>query len=153
MRPYSLDIRERVVAAVDAGEDRSEIVRLFRISNATIKRYLRKRREVGNLGSKSPPGRVAVLGDALRDGLAAQVAAHPDATLAEHCALWATAHQQPVSTASVSRALAALRLTRKKRRSGPASGTTTSGRPGTPRRNTSSPSVSSGSTSAGPTRA
>lgn len=41
MRAYSQDLRERVLRAVDLGRSRAEIVRLFGISSATIKRYLR----------------------------------------------------------------------------------------------------------------
>lgn len=38
MRAYSVDLRERIVAAVDAGEARPAIARLFQVSVATIKR-------------------------------------------------------------------------------------------------------------------
>jgi len=40
MRAYSQDLRERVLRAVDLGHSRAEIVQLFGISLATIKRYL-----------------------------------------------------------------------------------------------------------------
>jgi transposase len=38
MKAYSQDLRERVLRAVDLGRSRAEIVRLFGISSATIKR-------------------------------------------------------------------------------------------------------------------
>jgi len=38
MKAYSEDVRERVVAAVDAGAARPVIARLLRVSQATIKR-------------------------------------------------------------------------------------------------------------------
>lgn len=39
MRAYSLDLRERVVPAVDQGYSRAEIRKLLSVSSATIKRY------------------------------------------------------------------------------------------------------------------
>jgi transposase len=49
MRAYSMDLRERVVAAVDRGTPRKEIVRTLGVSEPTIRRYLRLRRETGSL--------------------------------------------------------------------------------------------------------
>ena len=41
MRAYSQDLREKVLRAVDQGHPREEIVKVFGVSRATIKRYLR----------------------------------------------------------------------------------------------------------------
>jgi transposase len=41
MKAYSQDLRERVLRAVDQGYPKAEIVQLFGISRASIKRYLR----------------------------------------------------------------------------------------------------------------
>ena len=43
MKAYSQDLRERVLRAVDLGHSRAEIVQLFGVSLATIKRYLKQR--------------------------------------------------------------------------------------------------------------
>jgi transposase len=43
MKAYSQDLRERVLRAVDLGRPRAEIVQLFGVSLATIKRYLKQR--------------------------------------------------------------------------------------------------------------
>lgn len=48
--------------------------------------------------------------------LRAQVAAHPDATLAEHAERWLAATGVRVSPATLSRLFARLRITHKKRR-------------------------------------
>ena len=47
--------------------------------------------------------------------LAAQVAAHPDATLAEHCHRWQTSQGVTVSISTMRRHLQRLGITRKKR--------------------------------------
>lgn len=53
----SEDLRERVVRALDQGKSRQEIVKLFGVSLATLKRYLKQRREAGSLKPKAIPGR------------------------------------------------------------------------------------------------
>ena len=78
MKAYSLDLRERVLRAVDQGEPRSEIVRMLGVSLSTIKRYLKQRRESGHVRPKAIPGRPARKGAALEGGLVAQLQAHPD---------------------------------------------------------------------------
>ena len=43
MKTYSQDFRERMLAAVDRGVDRAEAVRVFEVSLATLKRWLKRR--------------------------------------------------------------------------------------------------------------
>ncbi|MFL5658370.1 MAG: IS630 transposase-related protein, partial [Ktedonobacteraceae bacterium] len=47
MKAYSQDLRQRVLRAVDAGQTQAEIAKTFAVSVATIKRYLKQRREIG----------------------------------------------------------------------------------------------------------
>ena len=49
MRAYSQELRHQVLCAVDEGISRAEIIECFQVSRATIKRYLKQRRENGNL--------------------------------------------------------------------------------------------------------
>lgn len=81
MKAYSLDVRERIVRAVDQGYARAEIIELFGVSRATIKRYLKQRCETGQLRRKPIPGRPPKKSAPLQTGLVAQLEAHPDATL------------------------------------------------------------------------
>ena len=46
MRPYSKDLRLRVLAAVDAGKPREEISETFSVSEPTITRWLRRRCQI-----------------------------------------------------------------------------------------------------------
>ena len=59
------------------------------------------------------PGRSRRIGLQAEAALREQVRAHPDATLVEHCALWATS-QDVVSAATMSRALRRLGMPLKK---------------------------------------
>ena len=49
MKPYSEDLRERVVAAVERGTKRSAGVETFAVSLPTLKRWVKQRRETGAL--------------------------------------------------------------------------------------------------------
>ena len=83
MRPYSLDLRERIAAAIDDHEGSiREIARLFRVSTSCIVRLLQRRRATGTLdpephGGGTPPA----LGPDDWERLAALVREQPDATL------------------------------------------------------------------------
>jgi len=49
MKPYSKDLRLRVLAAVDSGEPREQVAKAFSVSMPTIKRWLKRRRETGDV--------------------------------------------------------------------------------------------------------
>lgn len=120
-RPYSVDLRERLLQARDAGLAPVEIERTFGISTRTQRRWIAQQRTSGSLVPRSSPGRPAKIGPAHLPALRAQVATHPDATLAEHCARFAAAQGIAISRATMSRHLANLGLPLKKRPSSPAS--------------------------------
>jgi transposase len=115
MQAYSQDLRQRILYAVDQGTPRTEITKIFAVSRSTIKRYLKLRRETGDIKPKVIPGRPAKKGAALLVGLQPQLNAHPDATLAEHCQLWEATQGIRVSSATMSRAIQRLNWTRKKK--------------------------------------
>jgi len=100
---------------VDQGQPRAEIIKTFTISQSTIKRYIKLRRETGNVKPKAIPGRPSKKGAALHTGLLPQLEAHPDATLVEHCQLWEATQDVRVSSATMSRAIQHLNWTRKKK--------------------------------------
>lgn len=121
---YSLDLRKRVLAAVDRGMSRSQAAQQFQVGRATITTWVTLRRERGSLAAQAPPGRPRTIGPADHDALLAQLMAQPDATLPAHVANWTAQHPaQTLSVASMSRAIRRLGWTRKKSRSAPASKT------------------------------
>ena len=131
MKPYSKDLRLKVLAAVDRGMPRAEAAKVFGVSLPSIKRYLKMRRETGDVEPKPLPGPRARKGAALEAALPAQVRANPDLTLEEHRELFEEAEGVRVSTATVSRAFGRLGLPLKKRASPPPSATRKRGRAGT----------------------
>ena len=123
MKAYSPDLREKVLRAVDQGKSRREIVNVFGVSLATLKRYLKQRRETGNVLPKPIPGRPSKKFALLEAGLVAQLKAHSDATLEDHCRLWEQTHGMRVCTSTMSRAIRRVGWTRKKKRWVPANAT------------------------------
>src|SRR5258707_9911469 len=105
MRAFSYDLRQRILRAVDQGMPRAEIIETFAVSRSTIKRYLKLRRETGDVKPKAIPGRPSKKEAALHARLLPQLEAHPDATLVEHCQLWKATHSIQVSSATMSRAM------------------------------------------------
>ena|SRR5438552_14441676 len=114
MKAYSQDLRERVVHAIDQGKSQQEVSHLFEISPSTIKRYLRQRRLQGHLQPKKITDRPPTKRAPLQIRLLAQLEAHPDATLQEHCDMWEAQGGIKVSIATMSRTIRFLGWTRKK---------------------------------------
>ena len=114
MQAYSLDLRERIVGAVDRGMPRAEVAATFGVSASTITRYLRQRRQTGSLAARARPGQPARTVAALVAGLQPLLDQCPDATQAEQAARWHTLTGQTVSPSSIRRAMRALDWTRKK---------------------------------------
>ncbi len=52
MHAYSLDLRERIVRAVEAGHARAGVARTFQVSLSTVKRYAAQHRTTGSLAPK-----------------------------------------------------------------------------------------------------
>jgi transposase len=69
MKAYSKDLRLRVLSAVDAGTPREEVAKTFFASMPTIKRWLKRRREMGDVEPEPIPGRPARKGAMLKEWL------------------------------------------------------------------------------------
>src|SRR4051812_1432977 len=106
MKPYCVDLRERVVAALDRGLTRSEVITTFQVSLASLKRWLATRRDTGNLAPRPATGGPSLtITPAHEQELRSQVAAHPDASVAEHADLWNAAHNSSLSQSTLFRAI------------------------------------------------
>jgi transposase len=115
MKAYSQDLRERVLRAAEQGMPHQEIVQVLGVSLATIGRYLKHRRETGQVATKAIPGRPSQKIASLQAGLEGQLRAFPDATLQQHAQYWQERQGMQVSRSSVGRAIKRMGWTRKKR--------------------------------------
>src|SRR5436309_9277648 len=83
MAPYSMDLRQRVLRAWDAGMDAESVAAKYEVSRAWVHRLVQRRRQTGSIAPRQQTKfrRRVLAGQESR--LAALIAARPDATLAE----------------------------------------------------------------------
>lgn len=115
MKAYPAELRIRIVRAVEGGMAQTEAARLFAVSTRTIRRYLTAHRAGGDLTPGQSPGRPPRIGRDQAAAVQAQVAHHPDATLAEHCDIWEREQGSRVSVATMSRTIRGRAITVKKK--------------------------------------
>jgi len=128
MKTLSLDIRKRILACYDEKKHtREAIAKRYCVSLGMVKKLIQQRKSIGEIGPLyHRAGRKPKITEAHRSGMIAIIRKRPDATLAEMREMLGLA----CSLVAIHRALAAIGMTYKKRRSEPASRTaTTSGRP------------------------
>ena len=120
-KPYSQDLRERVIAAVDTGTGAYVAAPLFQVSVSYIYKALIRRRKTGEVTARpsggGPKPKLAPHDDALR----ARVAAEPDITLAELQAWLLAERKIKVSIGCLWNRLKVLNLPLKKSHSEPPS--------------------------------
>jgi transposase len=117
-RAYSVDLRERVVAAYELGEGTDEeVAALFQIGEATVHRWKRLKRETGSLATRPHGGGVPLrIKPEKHDLVRSMFAKEPDLTIPEAVAEFHRQAGLKVSPATMGRTIRALGLTRKKSR-------------------------------------
>lgn len=123
MKPYSQDLREKIVRALEAGGTQEEVADRFSVSLSFVEKLWRRWRTSGSCAALAHAGGRQ---RALREHEAAireEVAAQPDVTLAELCERLAGAGAPSVSLMTMCAELRRLDLPRKKSRSTTASAT------------------------------
>ncbi len=108
MNAYSKDLRLKALAAIDRGVPRREVQDLFGISRSTVKRWLKRRRQTGDVDIHKIPGRPSVKGEQLGRWLPAHLKRNPDLTLKEHREAFEDETGVAVSEATMSRSIARL---------------------------------------------
>ena len=104
-----MDLRERIVAAVDRGMTQEQAAATFGVSVNTVARYLARRRDTGSLApTPYRHGPVPEKKRRLQAWLPARLAQAADATLAEHAAAFTAEEGLVVSLATMSRAITTL---------------------------------------------
>ncbi len=88
MKPLSMDLRERIVAAVVAGAKVQSVADRFCVSHDSVGRLRLKHARGQSLAPRPHPGRAPRVGGEDEAALAALVAAHPSATIEEMRMLW-----------------------------------------------------------------
>lgn len=117
MAAYSLDLRQRIIDAVERGDKaKREIAEIFGVHESFIYKLLRQQRERGDLAPLPHGGGAeAILKEVHLTLLAALVAASTDATLEELREQMKKKGRVEASTTTIWRGLEALGISRKKR--------------------------------------
>jgi transposase len=118
MKAYSQDLRERVIAAVEAGQHtRPAIAATFKVSESTIDKWVKRWRDTGSVAALAfAGGRQRTLKDCTTM-IRTEVKRQPDVTLAELCERVAAQTGVSATRSMMSRELRLLALPRKKSRS------------------------------------
>ncbi|MEF2280497.1 helix-turn-helix domain-containing protein [Deinococcus sp. YIM 134068] len=114
MKPYAQDLRQRVMARLQAGDRVKVVAQRYNVDPRTVERWRERQREEGHVLPRAIPGRPRKLDAALEQHLAEQSDRHPDETLPQHPQRLAQERQVRVSRQTVGRALLRQGRTRKK---------------------------------------
>jgi transposase len=116
MKAYSQDLRERVIAAVEAGQhSQPKIAALFGVSESTIDKWAKRWRAIGSVAALSFAGGRPRALKACAAVIRTEVKQQPDVTLAELCERVAAQTEVTASRSMMARELQILALPRKKR--------------------------------------
>lgn len=114
---YSVDLRERIVEAVQEGSYSIRVTaELFKVGHATVERYVKQYREKGEVTPGTSSGRPRLLSFEQEEELKKQVMEHDDLTLQQHCDLFAQSTGMTMSYVTMHRAIKRFGVSRKKRR-------------------------------------
>jgi len=113
-KPYSDDLRERVVAAIESGDTREEVAELYNMALSTVGGFIKRKRETGSVSPDKFGGYKTFSLEPHTDLVKELVAEQPDRTLAELRDRLAK-EQVTVSQSAISRFLHHINLTFKKK--------------------------------------
>ena len=121
MKAYSMDLRERIVAARRAGESVERGAQRFAVCSKTVRVY-EKRATQGRLCPTLRPGKARRLDEAAHLRLGALVRERSDWTLTTLAQAWQEQGGEALPPSTLHDALTRLQMTHKKRAASPQSG-------------------------------
>lgn len=115
MRPYSVDLRQRIVEAVEVKKmSKAAVAELYGVSRATVYRYLDLAKE-GDLSPKQVPGPAPHLDEAACQKLLEQLEKHNDLSLEEHAIKFSEAQGIPLKKSAIGKYFSRLGVRMKKK--------------------------------------
>jgi transposase len=116
MNAYSLDLREKIVAAVGRGMSKAQAARTFGVGATSVKRYVKLREEGKPLAPGKAPGNKGKLDGGARKLLEEDLHSRPSVTYEKRADLLYQLLGVKVSKATICRTVRRLGYTRKKDR-------------------------------------
>jgi transposase len=105
MKPYSEDLRLRIVKALQEGTSKSAAARLFGVSLSSVKRYTRVAERGASLAPRKGGGRPPKADETTRKLLEDDVKERPAATVYERCRFLRSTTGKSLSLSTVKRLL------------------------------------------------
>jgi len=130
MSGYSVDLRRRIVSAVEGGMPKAQAARTFSVSLSSVKRYVNKAQRGESLAPKKRPGSLPKLDEKARKLLEDDLRERPYLTLQDRCEYIEVMTGLSVSRSTMCRAIARIGPTRKKGGELPQNATSSRGQPG-----------------------
>lgn len=122
MKPYSIDLREKIVLAYSQGNTSiRKVAERFGVAKSFVQKLLSMNKTQGRVEPKKQGGGMKGELNGCEAQLAAMVEKYPDATLLEYCEYWGTTYNHWLSTSTMCRALQKQKLPRKKNTTQPSS--------------------------------
>ena len=117
MKPYSLDLRQRVIQAYEDGQgSQRQLAQRFSIAPSTLQNWIQRKRRTGSLAPAATGGSRSKLDANDQVVLARLIQEEPDATLQEWASRLEAETGRRVHPSTLWRAARRLGLTRKQRR-------------------------------------
>ena len=113
MKPYSEDLRTRIVQAVEGGTSKSAAARLFGVSLSSVKRYLRRAERGMPLAPRKGGGRPPKIDQTAEKLLKEDVKERPAATVSERRRFLEHTTGKTLSASTMKRLLKMLGFSRK----------------------------------------
>ena len=117
MKPYSQDLRERAIAALEAGKTQAEVAAQFQIHKSTLEKWWYRWRDTGSCAALPPASGPKRTLQAAEGFLREEIKKQPDLTLEELCERVQKVKGLVASRSMMCRELKILKLPRKKSRS------------------------------------
>ena len=123
MKPYSQDLRERALAALEDGETQAEVAAQYGIHKSTLEKWWYRQRDTNRCAAHPHAGGRARTLQPYDAFIRREVQQQPDVSLQELCERLAARHAVRASPSMMCRTLQRLQLPRKKSRHTPVSKT------------------------------
>jgi putative transposase len=115
MKPYSLDLRQKIVSAYQEGNTSiRKLAQRFMVSNGVVHRLVLQHRQMGSIAPKPARGGQPSQLIGRETEINQMVQDQPDLTLSEYCEVWEEKTGVRVSLSTMCRYLKSQDLTRKK---------------------------------------
>jgi transposase len=116
MKPYSIELREKIVKIYEQGDTSiRKVAARFDVSKGFVQKILKQKQTTGHVEPKKQGGSLKSVLHSRTTELTQMVEKFPDSTLSEYCEYWLMNYNEAISPSMMCRELQKQKLTRKKR--------------------------------------